>query len=154
MKKENSHLIIKQLDKKYLRCRGIEELSSPKGGWLQTMRQLLNISLEPMGKKLKVSPQAVKAIELREAAGTVTIKTLSKAAEAMDMNLVYVFVPKDKLLEKLIERKAREIAQKIVMRSSVTMKLEDQANTTERIQEAIEEVTAELKRTIPGSLWD
>ncbi|MBW7912380.1 MAG: XRE family transcriptional regulator, partial [Taibaiella sp.] len=71
-----------------------------------------------------------------------------------DMKLVYIFMPKDGSLEKLVERKANELARKIVQRSSTTMKLEDQATSNERILEAIQELTIELKREMPGTLWD
>lgn len=153
MANDNKRLLIKQIDKKLLSAEGIAALQT-KSGWIRTLRQLLNISLEQVGKKLNISPQAVKGIELREALGTATVKSLSQVAEAMDMKLVYVFLPKDGSLEKLIERRAKEMARKIVMRSSTTMKLEDQENSKERIKEAIEEVAVELKRKMPSTLWD
>jgi hypothetical protein len=70
------------------------------------------------------------------------------------MELVYGFVPKDGSLDILIERKAKELATKIVSRTSHTMKLEDQENTEERIQKAIAERTALLKHEMPKVLWD
>jgi hypothetical protein len=70
------------------------------------------------------------------------------------MKLVYGFVPKDGSLDALIERKAKELAIQIVMRTSQTMLLEDQANTEERLQKAIEDRTNELKRDMPKTLWD
>jgi hypothetical protein len=46
------------------------------------------------------------------------------------------------------------MAEKIVKRTSVTMQLEDQGNSPKRIKKAIDELTEELKREIPKSLWD
>jgi hypothetical protein len=54
----------------------------------------------------------------------------------------------------MIEKKASEIAKKIVNRTSTTMKLEDQENTQMRLSQAIKELTEELKRKMPKSLWD
>ena len=70
------------------------------------------------------------------------------------MQLVYGMVPKDGSIEKLIDRKARELATRIVSRDSNTMKLEDQENTQQRINIAIEERTAVIKNELPKMLWD
>jgi predicted DNA-binding mobile mystery protein A len=93
-------------------------------------------------------------MEKREVEGSITLKSLQEAAVALDMKLVYGFVPKDGSLDALIERKAKELAVQIVMRTSQTMLLEDQANTEERLQKAIEDRTNELKREMPKTLWD
>jgi hypothetical protein len=47
----------------------------------------------------------------------------------LDMQLVYGFVPNDGSLDALIEKRAKELATQIVMRTANTMKLEDQANS-------------------------
>ena len=65
----------------------------------------------------------------------------------MDMQLVYGFVPNDGSLDALIERRANELATKIVLRTSNTMKLEDQGNSNKRIQKAIEEHTRLIWQT-------
>lgn len=70
------------------------------------------------------------------------------------MQLVYGMVPKDGSIEKLIDRKARELATRIVSRAFNTMKLEDQENTQQRINIAIEERTAVIKNELPKMLWD
>ena len=57
-------------------------------------------------------------------------------------------------MEKLIERKAHQLAIKIVMRTSGTMKLEDQENSPERIKKAIAERTSEIVDELPKMLWD
>jgi hypothetical protein len=50
----------------------------------------------------------------------------------MDLQLIYVLIPKDGTLELLIDRKARELATKIVNRTSHSMKLEGQENSAAR----------------------
>jgi hypothetical protein len=70
------------------------------------------------------------------------------------MELVYGFVPKDGSLDALIDRKAKELATQIVMRTSNTMKLEDQANSARRITKAIEERAVAIKNDMPKILWD
>jgi hypothetical protein len=54
----------------------------------------------------------------------------------------------------MIEKRALEIAKVIVQRTSNTMKLEDQANSKERIQKAIKERAEEIINKTPKILWD
>ena len=93
-------------------------------------------------------------IEQREKEGSITIKSLKEVARAMDMQLVYGFVPNDGSLDALIDRKAKELAKQIVMRTSNTMKLEDQQNSAERLEQAIQERTIAIKNEMPKILWD
>lgn len=126
----------------------------PPTGWIKAVRLSLGMSLQQLAKKLSIAKQSVLEIEQREKDGAISLKSLREAAHALDMELVYGFVPKDGSLGALIERKANELATKIVSRTSHTMKLEDQENTGERIQKAIVERTALLKHEMPKVLWD
>jgi predicted DNA-binding mobile mystery protein A len=112
------------------------------------------MSLEQLGHKLGITRQSAQNIEKREADGSITIKALEETAKALEMRLVYGFVPLDGSIEKLIEKKAKKLAFEIVMRTSGNMKLEDQENTPERIQKAISERTKEIMDEIPKKLWD
>jgi predicted DNA-binding mobile mystery protein A len=101
-----------------------------------------------------MTKQSVREIEQREKDGSITIKSLREAAKALDMQLVYGFVPVDGSLDALIDRKARELAMQIVLRTSNSMKLEDQENSKQRIEKAIEERAALIKHDMPKALWD
>ena len=93
-------------------------------------------------------------IERREKDGSISIKALREAARALDMQLIYGFVPNDGSLEALIDRKAKELATQIVQRTSNSMKLEDQENSKQRIEKAIEERATIIKNEMPKILWD
>ncbi len=80
----------------------------------------MGISLDQLGKKLSITKQSMKEIEQREAEGSVTLNRLKEVAKALDMELVYGFVPKDGSLEALLERKSLRSATEIVMRTSQT----------------------------------
>jgi predicted DNA-binding mobile mystery protein A len=125
-----------------------------EGKWIHVTRKTLGISLQQLGNKLKKTRQGMLYMESSELEGSISVKGLKEVAEAMDMTLVYGFVPKDESLDALVERKAREIATTIVHRTSGTMKLEDQENSSERIREAIIERTKELVDKMPKALWD
>ncbi|MBS1688008.1 MAG: mobile mystery protein A [Bacteroidetes bacterium] len=154
MKQENSRLAIKQIDKKISSIQAFETLHFQKEGWIRTLRNILNMSMEQLGRKMSITAQGVKKMEGREQERGITLKSLDDVAKAMDMKLVYGFIPIDGSLEQLIERKAKEMATRIIMRTSNTMKLENQQNSNEYQKAAIEELADELKRTIPGKLWD
>lgn len=126
----------------------------PASGWLRSVRKALGMTLEQLGQRLSIAKQNVGKLEQREQEGSITLNSLRQAANALDMELVYGLVPKDGSLEKLIDRKARELAIQIVSRTSNTMKLEDQENSRDRIKRAIDERTEELKREMPKVLWD
>ena len=110
--------------------------------------------MQQLGNKLCVSKQAVLDMEKREVDGSITIKSLREIGRAMDMQLVYGFVPNDGSLDALIERRAIELATKIVMRTANTMKLEDQANSQKRLEMAIQERASIIKNEMPKILWD
>lgn len=154
MKLSNKKLVINQLDKRMQKLQTLRDLEPPKYGWINLLRETLNISLRQLGKRLSITPQGVKKIELSEAKGGITLNALREAGNALEMKLVYGFVPRDGSLIKIIEKRAEEMARNIVLRTSNSMKLEDQENSDQRINEAIAEMTEEIKREIPKSLWD
>lgn len=133
---------------------GLKDLAIPSIGWIKAIRTALGMSLQQLASRLSITKQSAAEIEQREQDGSITLKSLREAARALDMELVYGLVPKDGSLEALIDRKARELATQIVSRTSHSMKLEDQENSSTRIKKAIEERTEELKREMPKSLWD
>lgn len=147
-------LQIQQLNSKMLVVASIKKITPPPTGWIKAVRTSLGMSLQQLGNKISITKQSLMEIERREKDGTITLKTLRDAAHGLDMELVYGFVPKDGTLEALIDRKAKELATQIVLRTSNTMKLEDQGNSNTRIQKAIEERAAYIKNEMPKILWD
>ncbi len=147
-------LQIQQLSSKMLAIAALQKVATPPTGWIKAIRSSLGMSLEQLGKKLSVTKQAVAAMEQREKEGSLTIKSLREVAKALDMQLVYGLVPNDGSLEALIERKAKALATEIVLRTSNTMKLEDQENSRQRIEKAIEERTVVIKNEMPKTLWN
>lgn len=147
-------LILAQLERKIKPFRPTRKVAVPEKGWLRAIRTALNMTLEQLGNRLGTSKQSAKAIEQREASGAISLKNLREAAHAMDMELVYALVPKDGTFEELVERKARDLAEKIVRRTHHNMQLEDQGNSEARISDAIDELTEEIRRETRRSIWD
>ena len=150
----NQSLLLQQLNSKMQHFVLLREIITPPTGWIKAIRSTLGISMQQLGNKLKISRQAVLDMERREKDGAITIKSLREIGLAMDLQLVYGFVPIDGSLDALIEKKANEIATHIVMRTANTMQLEDQSNSKERIAAAIKERATAIKQEMPKILWD
>jgi predicted DNA-binding mobile mystery protein A len=150
----NNKLQFQQLNEKIDQLTGLQHVIVPPIGWIKAIRNGIGMSMEQLGKKLSITKQGVMDIEKREKEGAITIKSMQEIAKAMDMKLVYGFVPNEGDLEQMIEARAIEMAKKIVERTSNTMKLEDQSNSKERIEKAIKERASEIINKTPKILWD
>jgi len=147
-------LQIQQLNSKMLAYASLQKVTPPPTGWIKAIRTAIGMSMQQLGNRLSITKQSVQDIERREKNGSITIKSLRETAKALDMQLVYGFVPVDGSLEELIDRKAKELATQIVLRTNNTMKLEDQENTKQRIEKAIQERAVAIKNEMPKTLWD
>ncbi len=147
-------LLIEQLDKKLNAFEGTEKVIIPDQGWINSIRVTLRMTLEQLGAKLNVSRQGAQNIEKSEALGAISLKSMREIGRVLDMKFVYGFVPADGSIENLVNRKAEELAKKIVLRTSQNMKLENQGNSDEQLNRAISDLAAELKREMSKSLWD
>lgn len=147
-------LQLEQLNRKMQEFNSLKQQTLPPTGWIKAIRTSLGMSMQQLGNKLSVTKQGILDYEKREKEGSITLKSLKEIGRAMDMQLVYGFVPNDGSLDALIEKRARELATKIVLRTANTMKLEDQENSPQRLQSAINERTESLKREMPKALWD
>jgi len=154
MKAMRKSLQLQHLHSKMSSFASVIEVAVPPTGWITAIRKALGMSLEQLARKLSVTKQNVFDIESREKQGSVTLKSLKEIARALDMQFVYGFVPLEGSLDALIEQKARRLAKEIVLRTSNSMALEDQANGEERIEKAIEERTQIIIGQMPKILWD
>lgn len=151
---QKQKLLIEQVDKKLSLFKLVENVVPPQKGWVYSVRTALKMSLRQLADRLKISYQSVNELEKREANGSITIKSLREVANALDMKLVYGLIPKSESIEKMIEDRANKLAREIVLRTSNTMKLEDQENSNDRIEKAIKNKAEEIKNKMPKYLWD
>jgi predicted DNA-binding mobile mystery protein A len=154
MKNKKQQLIIEQVDKKLMVFEPAKNVAIPAKGWLNAVRVSLNMTLQQLGQRLNITAQSVRDLEMREAAGTITINRLREAAQAINMQFVYGLIPIDGSIEKMIENRATALAREIVLRTSQSMKLEDQEISSTRIEKAIKEKTDEIKDELPKYIWE
>lgn len=153
MKNKKINLQIEQLDR---RIKAFSKLDSStmSRGWVYATRTALGMSLAQLGKKMSITAQSVKEIEQREQVGAISLKNLNDAAEALNLKLTYGFSATGYSLEKMIELRARNLAEKIILRTHKTMQLEDQANSRSRLRKAIKDRAQEIIDKNIKYLWD
>jgi len=154
MLKRKKQILIDQLDTKIRQYYSLKSVKPPSGGWIKSIRIALNMSLRHISQRLGTNIANINQIENREIDGTISLNKLKEVAEAMNMEFVYAFIPKEGSIKATLEKRAREIATEIVLRTNQNMALEDQATSDERIKKAIDERTQELVNEIPKLLWE
>ncbi len=123
-------------------------------GWIQSARLALGMSLRQLAERVGVSVSALTNFEKREQADSVSLATLKKVANAMDMELVYYFKSKDGSIKNAVEKQARKKAQEILNQSNQTMKLEDQETNSSSQERELERLTKDIVSKMPQNLWD
>jgi len=94
MKTTLQQVLLGELDQRLSALQGIRrEATCPSGGWIRAVRQALGLAQATVAKKSAISQQAFAQLERGEAAGTITLGNLQRAAEAMECTLVYFVVP-------------------------------------------------------------
>jgi predicted DNA-binding mobile mystery protein A len=107
----------------------------PARGWIAAIRSALGMTTRQLAARLRIRQPSLLAIEKSEVAGTVSLNTLRRAAEALDCDLAYVLVPR-RPLEQTVRNRARALAEIQVAATSHSMQLEGQGiGTRERAAE-------------------
>lgn len=123
----------------------------PGGGWLRSIRLALGMPARYPARKLRFTTQAFESLEKSEAAEAITLKTLRKAANAIDCELVYALVPKSGSLDAMIKQQAKKRARKTMAPVAHTMLLESQGTHTS--ENRINEIAEQLADSPKPSLW-
>jgi predicted DNA-binding mobile mystery protein A len=152
--RNEKNLQISLLDEQLVKFHQLTLDTPPQNGWIHVIRKTLNMTLAQLANKLNMTKQGVQKTEESEAKGSISLKSLREIGDAMELKLVYGFVPKDGSLENLISKKAYSLAEKIVLRTNQNMKLEGQGIGEEHVKESIKDLAEELKREMKKSLWD
>ncbi|WP_339915848.1 mobile mystery protein A [Yeosuana marina] len=154
MKDSNHKLMVEHLDNKLKVYTPILNTTVPDKGWIYVIRKAFKMSYRQFGERLGLTAPSARHIEKREKEGRLTLKSLEEAGRALNMKLVYGFIPMDGSIEKTIENRARELALEIVKTTSNTMALEDQENTNKRLQKAVDDKAQQIIDEMPRYLWD
>lgn len=118
----------------------------PSEGWIRSIRKAIGMSMRQLAERIGVKQQSILRLEENELDNSITLKTLKKAAEAMDCKLVYAIVPNQGKLEDIVKKQAYHKAKSVVIPVNHTMLLETQevGNLKEKIAETADELANEL----------
>ncbi|MFT5711699.1 MAG: putative DNA-binding mobile mystery protein A [Glaciecola sp.] len=127
--------------------------STPKEGWIRTLRKAIDMSGAQLAEYLGYSRNKVSILERREADGDITLNQLRALAEGLDATLVYAIVPKN-TAEETIDKQAYRIAKQQVEMSNQNMFLEAQQISSDKQENAIKRMMQEIKNIGGKVLWD
>jgi predicted DNA-binding mobile mystery protein A len=128
-------------------------LKTPPEGWLRTVRNALGMSGAQVASKMGVTRGRVNQAEHAELTGSVTLKSMQAAAEAMGCRFVYAIIPASGRIEDVITAQARKKAMALVGTASTHMALENQALPDDRIAHEVERLTRELAQEMASDFW-
>jgi predicted DNA-binding mobile mystery protein A len=141
------------LDDRLTPLRRNEELRAPSAGWIKAIRQALGMTTAQLGRRIGVSQPRVVELEQAEADRSVTLKSLERAAEALNCRLVYALVPNEPL-DTRVQRQAEAVAHQHMAAAGHSMRLEDQGTAPAVEAREITRLAAELLARRPARLWD
>lgn len=128
------------------RARALREVpasakASPHGGWIRAIREALGMPRNALAQRMHIGEKRVQQMELGEARGSITVSSLSRAAEALNCDLIVALVPRV-ALETQVQQRRLQLAQDwIKSRMLHTMSLEGQdLSYTDLPRAAIQEV--------------
>jgi len=143
-------LIIRQQLDKNLASLKAANTQIPVKGWIRAIREALGMSGKQLAQRLRVSQPRIPRLEQDEITGSVTLKTMQQAAEALDCTFIYALVPRTSL-EDAVRDQARLVAKERMDRLAL---LEAQSLSPEEQQTSFEAAIDGLARTMPRDLWD
>ena len=145
-----------QYSKQINQAAGFASISQPKEGWIRAVRSALAMSGAALSKRLGGHRTTAAYLERSELDGSITLKKMQQAAEAMHCRFVYAIVPKggvDDSIESIIDQQATKIARAIVEDASVHMMLEAQQLDKAENEKEVERLKKQLIIDMPRDFW-
>jgi len=141
-----------QIDEKLTPWKSLVNWTAPPCGWIRAIRSSLGMRGVDFAQRLGIAPASASALEQSEAAGTISLKSLRKAAEVLDCDLVYALVPR-KGLTSALERRAGAKADEMLGKVNQTMQLEAQGVDSLAARQQSRETIIKSLLEKPSSLW-
>lgn len=103
--------------------------------------------------RIDVETSRIPELEKAEVHGNITLRSLRRAAEAMDCELVYAIVPKTDL-GTIVRMQAEKAAWRNLKPISHSMLLEEQGLSAEEDAKLVSRLVEEWVKDPPRTLWD
>jgi len=106
----DSDLQRRQIDRKYQSLREALAAMLSQGNSVRSVREALHMSQAQLARRLGIKQPSVARIERDESEVKLTLKTLSRVAEALECRLTYHLIPKETdLVRKILVRNPSSI---------------------------------------------
>ncbi len=129
------------LDERLEPYRGLA--ARPSRGWIRAIRDALGMTGVELADRMGIGQSAVAEMERSEAGYGVRLDTLRRAADALECELVYAFVPRGSLDES-VRRQARAKAARHLTEVAHHSRLEDQSVNEKQSDHQLDELTESL----------
>ena len=153
MKSEERHHARSYLDEILADWRSLPIKQSPRLGWLRAIREALGMTTTQFSTRLGVSQSRVVAMERAEQIGSLTMKNLARAAEALDCELVYALVPRHSL-QAMVDKRINQKATAMVGAIAHSMMLEDQEVTDATTAAQLEQLIQRMTMNARSDIWE
>jgi len=147
MRAQERVLARKNIDKRLIEIRNSQSLVRPPRGWIKAIREALGMNSKQLAKRMGVSQPRASEIEKNEVADSLTLDTLQRAANALECQLVYAFIPR-KPLQDLVEERADKLARMRLQATSHSMALEDQSVNEADAQSQLSDLVKKLAESL------
>lgn len=148
------HLSVHQLDDQIRQYVNGQRFDRIPQGWIRSSRTAIGMTLKQLASRLGFSVPAAKNFEMREVDEAITLASLRKIANAMEMDLVYYFKPKQDSLDDLLQIRAELKAKELMERSNYAMILENQEADNKNKSREYDRLITEIRNQKLSSLWD
>ena len=122
-------------------------------GWVRAIREALGMTTTQLSSRLGASQSRVVASEAAEKTGSLTVKNLARAANALDCELVYALVPRHPFPE-MVERRVKQKASSSIAAISHSMMLEYQAVADATTAVQLEQLIQKMKLSARSDIWE
>jgi len=119
--------------------------------WVRYMRNALGMTSKQLASRMGVAVSSLNQLERQEIDDKASLQSLKKAANAMECDLIYAFVPR-RPLQEIVDDQAYKRAKQIVKSSHLHMEYEDQAVSKADLKEQVDELIETLKKS--KKLWN
>ncbi|GAW86885.1 conserved hypothetical protein [Bathymodiolus platifrons methanotrophic gill symbiont] len=147
-------LTIQQLDETLAKLNHQAPVTRPARGWIYEVRNALGMSARSLGERIGLSQPRISLMEKGEVDGSISIKTLEKAAHGLGCRVVYTLVPEEGSLQAMRIKQALKKAQQMNQYTELHMGLEDQATGDDFKEQSIKLMADESLRKWPRDFWD
>lgn len=143
-------IVSRQVSRRLEEIRSFKTVVKGIDSWIDYVRLGLGMSLSQLASRVGVAQSSLSGSIKLEKEGRISIGKLKEIAESMDCELVYGFVPKQKI-EDIMRDQARKKTLSLMNEAETHMSLEDQKVTldkNERLKDLVEE------KIYSKYLWD